>query len=438
MSHRHLCGTGEPLYSECMRLPQSIRRRISIYFFFLTIILFFTAMLAQHAQAVSKQLQVSPAGIKFGTVPVGQSELEVIDVTNTGQTSATISAINVGAPQFKVSGASLPLTLAAGKSMSLSVSFSPSATGWFGTDISVESNASNSNLEIPVGGTGVTSDYLTSNPSSVWFGKVQVGNSATLSAVLTNASSLNETLTAFQVSGSGFSVSGPTLPVKLSPGQTVSLSIKFAPQSTGTIGGGVFVSGPSLNIPLTGQGTPQGQLTVSPTALNFGSVNVGSTSSQSATLTAVGASVIVTSATSSNSQFTISGTSFPLTLNAGQSTTLDLVFSPTQTGPDSGLLTVSSDASDNQASESLTGTGVAQQYSVLLTWDASSSPVVGYNLYRGPAIGVYSKINTALDPATQYTDTTVVAGARYYYAATAVNSAGEESTFSTPIQVVVP
>src|SRR5208282_4727186 len=107
-------------------------------------------------------------------------------------------------------------------------------------------------------------------------------------------------------------------------------------------------------------------------------------------------SVTISSAASSNSQFTISGASFPLTLTSGQSATLSLTFAPSQSGPDSGLLTVTSNASDNQATESLTGTGVTPIYSVLLTWDASTSPVVGYNVYRGPAIGVYSRINTAL------------------------------------------
>jgi fibronectin type 3 domain-containing protein len=64
--------------------------------------------------------------------------------------------------------------------------------------------------------------------------------------------------------------------------------------------------------------------------------------------------------------------------------------------------------------------------------------VVGYNVYRGTTVGVYSKINSALDPSTAYTDNTVVAGTTYYYAATAVNSSGEESSYSSPIQVVIP
>lgn len=419
-------------------LPQSSRRRIAVRVSSLTVLSIFFAMIVPHAQGASGQLQLSGSAVQFGVVVVGQSQTQVVTVDNIGKASVTVSAISVSAPEFSLTTPKLPLLLGAGKSFSFTASFAPTATGWFGNYVTVTSNASNPTLRIPIAGDGVNSDPLTSTPSSLRFGKVKVGGTATLPAVLTNVGSKNITLKAFLVEGNGFTVSGPTLPATLAPGQTANLSITFAPKATGRNGGSVLVSGAGLSIPVSGYGTPQGQLSVSPTALNFGSVNLGSTSTLSATLTAVGASVTVSSATSSNSQFTVSGVTFPLTLSSGQSATLNLVFTPTKAGPDSALLTVASNASDSQATESLTGTGVNPQYSVLLTWDASTSPVVGYNLYRGPAIGVYSKINTSLDPGTQYTDTTVVSGAKYYYAATAVNSSGEESTFSMPIEVIVP
>jgi fibronectin type 3 domain-containing protein len=75
---------------------------------------------------------------------------------------------------------------------------------------------------------------------------------------------------------------------------------------------------------------------------------------------------------------------------------------------------------------------------VTLSWTASTSPVSGYNVYRGTTSGVYTKINSALDPSTSYTDNTVASGTTYYYAATAVNSSGQESGYSSPIQVSVP
>jgi fibronectin type 3 domain-containing protein len=77
--------------------------------------------------------------------------------------------------------------------------------------------------------------------------------------------------------------------------------------------------------------------------------------------------------------------------------------------------------------------------SVDLSWNASKSPVVGYNVYRaiGPK-GFFKKINSTLDASTNYIDGTVVSGTTYYYAATAVNAKGEESTYSASVQVAVP
>lgn len=127
-----------------------------------------------------------------------------------------------------------------------------------------------------------------------------------------------------------------------------------------------------------------------------------------------------------------------MTIGAGQTVDFDVVFSPTKSGTSSGKLTLASDASSTPSSEALTGTGVLPQLSVMLSWNSSTSSVSGYNVYRGTAAGNYSRINTTLDPITAYTDGAVVSGTTYYYAATSVNSKGEESARSAPVKVVVP
>ncbi len=298
------------------------------------------------------------------------------------------------------------------------------------------SNASNPNLQLQLGGTGVLSDSLASAPSSLSFGQVAVGSSATLSVVLTNARTWKVTLKGIQAGGAGFSVSGPTLPLTLSPGQSVTLSVAFGPQAAGIAGGSIFVSGPALNIPLTGTGTTLGQLTVTPASLNLGSVIVGSTGTQTASLNASGGSVTISSAASSNSQFALSGATFPLTVGAGQSAPITVTFTPTSKGTTTASLSFTSTPGTSHTIESLAGTGTAPYVS--LSWSPSTSPVSGYNVYRGTAPGKYSKINTTLDPSTEYTDSTVVSGVTYYYAATAVDSTGAESTYSAPVLTVIP
>ena len=74
-----------------------------------------------------------------------------------------------------------------------------------------------------------------------------------------------------------------------------------------------------------------------------------------------------------------------------------------------------------------------------LSWKASkSTDVAGYNVYRGPDGVSWTKINVSLVPSTLYSDSTVANGTTYYYAATAVDISGDESSKSTVAKAVVP
>jgi hypothetical protein len=383
-------------------------------------------------------LAFSPSGLKFGTVPVGQSETQLTVLTNTGTTSATLSAIDVGDPAFSVSDLNLPTVLAAGQKIALNVTFAPTANGRIRSTATFTIKGSNSNLQLPLAGAGVTRSYVIATPPRLSFGHVAAGATVTLPVVLTNPGTSDATLKGLQAVGTGFSVSGLVLPLTLKAGQKVTMNVSFTPQSAGIAGGSVLISGPALNVPLRGTATVStaGLLTISPSTLNFGRVPIGAIGTQMATLGASGASVTISSVASSSSQFYLPGVSFPLTIAAGQTEQLNVSFKPNRVGTTSATLSFASNASNSQASESLAGTGTTPQVS--LSWTASTSDVSGYNVYRATTPGVYSKINTALDPTTTYTDRSVASGTTYYYAATAVDSSGQESTYSTPVQVVVP
>lgn len=417
-----------------MRLPQSISHSFSTRVLINLIITVALLAMPVWADASKQQLTCAPCKVRFGGVPVGQTQTQVVMLTNSGQTSVTLSAAKVSATAFNLSNLTLPLTLAAGQTFALNVTFSPTTIGSTGGNGTFTSNASNSQLYLELAGGGTTSDSLVASPASVSFGQVAVGSTSTVPVVLSNTRPWKLQISGWQANGSGFSLSGPALPITLNAGQSVTLNLTFAPQTAGTSGGSVFVSGPGLSVPLNGAGTTTtaGQLTITPAAVNFGDVTVGSTGTQPITMSATTASVTVTSDASSNSQFVLNGVSLPLTIPAGQSVSLNVGFTPTASGTVSGSLSFISSASNSKTAESLTGTGTAKQYSVNLYWNASSD-VVGYNLYRSTnSNGSYSRVNSSLDPNTAYTDSSVASGATYYYEATAVNSAGQESARSTP------
>lgn len=371
---------------------------------------------------------------------MGQSETQLVTLTNSGPTSVTVSAVSTGSAEYQVRGLQVPTVLSSGESVDLNVAFTPSADGWFGANILFASDASNANLRLNVSGNGERSQRVSAAPATLSFGQVAVGSTVTLPVVLTNTRTWQTTLKGLETLGSGFSVTGPSMPMKLGAGQQVTLKVSFDPQLASQIGGSVIVSGADLTIPLTGTGTSTsiGQLTENPTSLSFGNVDLGNPSTQPFTITASGGAVTISSATSTNSQFTISGISLPFTLNASQSAQAYVTFSPTKSGAASGRVTLTSNASNTQETESVSGTGVQPAYSVNLSWSASTSAVAGYNVYRGTTAGSYSKINTSLDSSVTYTDNTVASGVTYYYAATAVTPSGQESSYSAPVQVSVP
>ena len=80
-------------------------------------------------------------------------------------------------------------------------------------------------------------------------------------------------------------------------------------------------------------------------------------------------------------------------------------------------------------------------HSVALSWNASTSSVSGYNVYRSTVSGAqYAKVNPLLVPGLAFTDTTVVSGSgiTYYYVTTAVDSTGGESIPSNEVPATVP
>jgi hypothetical protein len=390
----------------------------------------------------SGSLTATASSLSFGSVQVGNSQTLSETLTNTGASSVTITAATT-AVSYSISVMSLPATLAAGETTSFNVTFAPTTGGSAGGNLSITSNASNPNLSVPLSGTGVTSGSLTAAAPSLSFGSVQVGNSQTLSETLTNSGGSSLTVTQANVTGTGFSVTGLTSPLTLTAGQSFTFGAVFAPTSAGSASGTIAVvsnaSNPNFAISMLGSGAVAGQLTVSPGTLSFGSVVVGQSKSMTATLNATGSTVIVSSAATGTSEFALSGQSFPFSIAAGSSATITVTFTPRASGAASDSASFTSNAA-NSPVDALTGNGTAPpQHSVDLTWNASTSGVTGYNVYRGGnSGGPYSQINSILDSASSYIDNTVVAGNTYFYVTTAVDGNGVESVNSNQVQAVIP
>ena len=268
-------------------------------------------------------LTATPASLTFSNVVIGQSQTQTETVKNTGGGNATISAAAVSGTGFSISGISAPLTLAPGQSASFSVTLTPSSSGNFTGSVSLTSNASNPALSVPLSGTAVPLGTLTATPPSFSFTNIVVGQNQTQTETLKNTGGSNITISAATESGSGFSISGITAPLTLTPGQSTSFSVTFTPPSANTFNGTISItsnaSNPSLTMSLSGTGVAPATLTATPSSLTFTTVVVGQSQTQTETvMNTGGVSATISAAAVSGTGFSLSGISTPLTLNPGQ------------------------------------------------------------------------------------------------------------------------
>ena len=394
--------------------------------------------------AASVSMTAAPANLSFGSVAAGSSSSKSVTLTNKGNSSLTISQLSVNAKDVSATGLSTPLVLPAGQSATMNVSFKPTSAETVTGNISL-SNAQGTTTVIPVTATGVQPG-IAATPTTATFGNDPIGTAVSQTIQITNNGTAVLTISQINVSGSGFSTSAVTLPISLNPSQSTTFNAQFLPTSAGTVSGAVTMisNAPSspTTIAMSGTGVTSTQtLSLSATNLNFGNVSDGASSSKAVTLTNTGnADVQISQIAASGTGFSLSGVGTPITLNPSQSLSFNVVFSPLVSGSSSGAVNITSNASGSPATIALSGAGVTgSAHTVGLTWNPSSSIVSGYNVYRSNTSGSgYGKVNGQLVASLDYVDTGVQSGTVYYYVTTAVDSSGNESTYSNESQAIIP
>jgi hypothetical protein len=282
------------------------------------------------------------------------------------------------------------------------------------------------------------------NPTSINFGNGVVGISLSQALIIKNTGTATLTITQVTATGSAFSVSGFSLPLNVNAGQQTTITVAFLPTAIGPASGNISIVSNAPTSPtsvgLSGTGIAAIlTLGISPTSLSFGNVTTGTSSAtQNVTITNTGNSnVAISQINLIGAGYTMTGGGAPVTLSPSQTITLVVQFSPTTAGAVSGSITIVSNATGSPATVSLSGTGVA--HSVTLTWNASTSTVSGYNVYRGTVSGSgYVKLNSSLVAVLTYTDSTVQSGTTYFYVTTAVDSSGNESVHSNEVSAPIP
>lgn len=327
-------------------------------------------------------LTISPAVVSFGNVTVGQSSTQSVKLTNTGNGDLTMTSAQISGAGFSMNGLATPMTMSAGQSASFNVQFAPRAAGGVSGGITFMDNATGSQQTLTLSANGVAANAaLLANPGSVAFGNVTVGSNASQTITLSNSGNTSVSISQASVSGSGFSMSGIATPMTIAAGASTSFTAKFAPGTTGNTTGTIQVassaSDSTLTIALNGTGT-QGQLSASPSSVNFGSVQVGASGSVSITLTNTGtASVTVSAASTSGTGFSMTGLAAQTTINPGTGATFTANFAPTAPGNDSGSISITSNAPGSPLTIALSGTATQGQLSATPASVSFGSVVTG-------------------------------------------------------------
>jgi centrosomal CEP192-like protein/Ig-like domain-containing protein/HYDIN/CFA65/VesB family protein len=391
-------------------------------------------------------LSLSQSNLNFGKVAIGQASSQTLIVKNSGSGLLTLTSVAASGRDFTVSGPQLPLRLAEGQSATFMARFAPPAPGETSGSLQITESQTASTPQLSgsggsatpsimtiqktvlMAGTGVSAaPSITSQPASQ---NVAVGQTATFSVTISGATPLD-----YQWSKNGAAIPGATSASYTTPAAAATDSGSKFTVTVGNSAGSVTSNAAILTV------GSAGQLTASATKLSYGNVAVGTSSSQSVTLTNTGnASVSISNVSVSGAGVSAGGVSSGLILAPANSAVLSVTFTPSSTGTLNGSVAVASNASDAAVTIALSGAAVqAASHSVTLGLAPDSSNVVGYNVYRSSvSSGPYVKLNSPLITSTTYTDTAVAASNTYYYVATSVDSAGDETVYSNQVSATIP
>ena len=327
-----------------------------------------TVPLAGTGSGTAPVITVSPTSLNFGNVVVGTtSPAQTVTLTNSGNGALSITSIVPGTNygQTNTCGSSL----GAGLNCTVSVTFTPGASGTLNGTLTITDNANNSPQTVSLTGVG-TQPVVSLSPTSLNFASVPVGTtSAAQTVTLTNTG--NATLNITSITPSASYGETNTCGSSVLAGGNCAISVTFTPSGSGTITGTLSVTdnapGSPQTVSLTGIGTTAPAVQLLPASLTFSNVSVGTTSAaQTATLTNTGNATLTITSIVASTNFAQTNTCGSSVL-AGTNCTISVTFTPPSAGTFNGTVTLTDNAANSPQQVTLTGTGVGGTPAVSLS-----------------------------------------------------------------------
>jgi hypothetical protein len=227
-------------------------------------------------------------------------------------------------------------------------------------------DASGSPREITITQAAATA-IISVAPARIEFGAVNVGSSATGGATVTNTG---------DVAIEGIAATSPPFTIEsgeaytVLPGESHEVVVRFTPIGNGAVSGALRLSGGgSAVVVLLAEGlldNPDADISVTPLQVDFESVDVGSSATQTLTVTNGGQIVLEGVASTSPPYSIVSGQTY--TIFPGASHEVVVRFTPTESGASNGSLSLSGGGG---ATATLLGSGTAEDEPALSLCEAS-------------------------------------------------------------------
>jgi urease beta subunit len=324
-------------------------------------------VVAVSGNGIQPAVSLSTSTIAFGNQVVGTtSASQSVVVTNSGMDTLNVAAATVAAPFAIVADTCSNKAVSAGSSCTIQVNFAPAGAGPFTGTLAIPDDAPGSPHSVALTGTGIN-PHATASPSSIAFGDVRAGMTASQSATLTNDGTTTVHVGTTTLTGEAiFSLSADTCSgVTLAVGSACTVQVNFVPLASSgpyqlaTLAFNDDANNTPQTVALSGHAV-QPSVSLSASSLAFGNQLVGTTSaSQSIVVTNAGSATLNVGSASTSAPFAIVTDGCSNTaVTAGSSCTVQLAFTPMAAGAASGTLSIPDDAGGSPQTVALSGTGL--------------------------------------------------------------------------------
>ncbi len=259
---------------------------------------------------------VQPPGFDFGIVEAGTESTTTLQLTNTGGGTLTGTVSLSQCAGFTLVSGGGDFSLGADQSRSITVRFFPTAAGPYSCQLELGTACT----AVQLAGVGEISPKCLIRPSALDFDAMEVRTETSKTFVITNDGSGTLTGTVSLSQCAGFTLVSGGGGFSLGAGQSVSVTVRFAPVEVGAFACTVSTGTACEGVPLSGVGTAPADCSLSTTSLDFGAPPAGVAVQRSFTITNIGGGFVTGSIVESCSDFSIvsGGGSFSLGAQASR------------------------------------------------------------------------------------------------------------------------